>query len=291
MRAIHITHTVPFFARNSNTEKAYSIPDFELLSTILSALKWQEHNGSIRLYTDKQGFEYYRTQNMISIWDLGINTETLDNITKNIDFETFWAAGKLFALRHEISPCFMIDTDFIVWKNISTFIENKNDIICIHKEELFEGVYLPKEFLKTAKNYQFDETWSWNVKPCNAGFVYFGNREFKHYYTGEAIRFMKDNFEKPLENVSQMVFAEQRLMAMCADKQNIKIKTFIKSNNLSEQDVFTHVWGYKQVLKDNSAEREKFCKKIAYRLINDYPEKSSFLMKIPVIKRYIDDNK
>ena len=38
----------------------YYIEDFEILATILSALKWRENNGDIKMVTDERGAEYYK---------------------------------------------------------------------------------------------------------------------------------------------------------------------------------------------------------------------------------------
>ena len=282
MLAIHITHSAPIISR----KRKFIIPDYELLSTILSALKWREHNGKIRLYTDKKGFDEYRKQNLCWRWDAGIDTDTLEGVESIINFDVFWAAGKIFALRNEACPCVIMDTDFIVWENISDYIDNRNDIICIHKEELMEGVYLPKKNLKTAVGYQFDDSWSWSAYPCNTAFVYFGNKALKDYYTFESIRFMENNLEKPKENVSQMVFAEQRLLAMCAEKLKIDIKVFMQLINFDNQNKFTHLWGYKHILSNNSTEQLNFCKKAVKRILKDFSNEFNSLYNVPVIKKY-----
>ena len=44
--AFHSNWTSPFFIQNNLNE--YYIEDFEILTTILSALKWRQNNGSIK---------------------------------------------------------------------------------------------------------------------------------------------------------------------------------------------------------------------------------------------------
>lgn len=111
MNAVHVTHTAPFFTRSANRGKTYSISDYELLTTILSALKFRELNGNIGLYTDSVGYKYYEQQKMLKIWNSGINVDVLNNINDNVDFEIFWAAGKIYALKHQQAPCIIMDTD------------------------------------------------------------------------------------------------------------------------------------------------------------------------------------
>ena len=60
LKAFHVTHTQPAVARG---QQPY-IHDFELLTTIMSALHWRRHNGSIKLYTDTRGLNIYKAQNM-----------------------------------------------------------------------------------------------------------------------------------------------------------------------------------------------------------------------------------
>ncbi len=279
MRAFHVNSTKPFIQAGRNRSE-YRIDDFEILTTILSALKWREYNGSIKLYTDKLGLEYYQSLGITDVWDLGINTQVLEEIDR-INFQSFWAAGKLFALTEEKTPCVMMDTDFIVWKSIDSLIENNNSTIVIHREKLIEGVYLPKRHLKTANNYSFDRNWDWTELPCNTAFVYFGDSRLKDNYTEEAVRFMKDNLEDAEERVSQMVFAEQRLLAMCAKKLGIKIETFIDNiSKLNKQEYFTHVWGEKQRLRDDQSKKEEFCIRCIRRIVKDYPSWENKLFNI-----------
>lgn len=71
-----------------------------------------------------------------------------------------------------------------------------------------------------------------------------------------------------------MVFAEQRWMAMCAEHLNVPINELSTLKGLfdGKQQYFTHVWGYKQKLRDNPDEAEAFCQKCAGRLKHDFPE-------------------
>ncbi len=283
LKAFHITHTRPYHDQGAT----FHIEDFELLTTILSALQWRRKNGSIRLYTDSVGKEYYEREQMTFIWDEGINIQVLENIKETIDFSIFWAGGKLFALKDMPTPCVMIDTDFIVWENLSSKISNVEDVISIHREELMEGVYLPEELLKKAPNYRFDEKWDWNEKAANTALLYMGNNTLKEYYTSSAIKFMQNNLERPSELISQIVFAEQRLLAMCAKSSNVELKSFCKEEELQEQNSYTHLWGYKQTLRDQPDVALKFCTDVVTRLVSDFEEYNKQLYSIPVVRRYL----
>ena len=70
-----------------------------------------------------------------------------------------------------------------------------------------------------------------------------------------------------------MVFAEQRLIAMCASQMGKKIHTFSNLTELfgNKQRSYTHLWGYKETLRKDSAAAERFCQDCAMRLKHDFP--------------------
>lgn len=282
MNAIHITWTLPF----GNEGKNFYIEDYDILSTILSALKWREFNGDIRLFTDSNGAKYYESIGISEIWNLGIDTKTLDNHNYNIDPVMYWAAGKILALNSESAPCAMLDTDFIAWKDVKTMLDDKS-LAVIHREELVPEIYPPIEHIKTASGYEYDSEWSWSEPACNAAFVFFGNEKFKEYYTSESLKFMHNNFETNINNIIQMVFAEQRLMAMCAKKMNILIYSILNSPFDNNDGYFTHIWGHKSVLKLNLHERDAFCKKCIKRILKDFPDMIDKINRIESLKNYI----
>lgn len=118
MKAFHTAWAKPYFSSRPNLEKNvdnFVIPDYDLLTTILSALKWREKNGSIKLHADEISAEYYRRRGMEVIWDLGIDTSIESEINPNIDFGTFWSISKLYGLKKEEAPVMIIDRDFIIW--------------------------------------------------------------------------------------------------------------------------------------------------------------------------------
>ena len=284
MKAIHINWTGPFRYRNPN--KQYVVDDFELLTTIISALKWREHNGKIKLYTDKVGFEFYKNLNLTDLWDGGINISTLASIKEPINPNIFWAAGKIYAFRQESTPCIMMDTDFIVWNSINKKIINK-EIVVIHREHL-SHVYPHKEALVTSSDYKFDKKLCWKVRPSNTAFVYVQDATFKKNYTDEAIRFMTNNLDDSEDKIINMVFAEQRLFSMLAHKLNISIYELHDfDNNQNKNDkTFTHIWGYKDILRKSPDKRSAFCKKCIKRINSDYPDFGRKIMKINNLQQY-----
>ena len=62
---------------------------------------------------------------------------------------------------------------------------------------------------------------------------------------------MFNNYEKPKELVSQMVFAEQRMLSICADHMELPVTYLISDPfSLSNRDVI-HLWGFKSLLREN----------------------------------------
>lgn len=286
INAFHSNWTTPFF--KLNPDKEYYIEDFEILTTIISALMWRAKNGSIKMITDEIGASYYRKLGIDKIWDLGIDT-SLEKIDNSIDSNLFWAAGKIHALKNYEAPCVMLDTDFIVWDTIEDLLL-KSDISVIHKEEINPWVYPNKEYFSMKNGYLFDEKWNWTVLPSNTAFAYIADNKFKEYYTTESIKFMK-NLINSDDRIVNMVFAEQRLISMCAERKNIKINELMTLESLfsENQKLFTHTWGYKQEMKNDFNKRKEFCIRCINRIISDYPQYKDMLMNIKALEIYCNE--
>ena len=261
MNAIHIVSTAPFFAKKSG---AFSVEDFDLYCTVLSALNWKKYNGSISLYTDKAGAEYYRRIGLDGIWD-DIRICIPDDL-EGIDPLMFWAGGKLFALREADAPCVMIDTDFIVWQPLKL----GRELVAAHREELFPDIYPPIEYFRLKDHIL--PPFSRGVLPLNTAFLYLPNNDFKEFYVSQAIAFMKSAVSCE-DRLCYMVFAEQRMAAMCAEYTGTPVRTLLDKDHLFfPQGCFTHLWGAKQAMRDAPELREDFCRKSAERIRTEFPE-------------------
>ncbi len=277
--AFHSNWTKPFFAYKGDN-KEYFMEDFELLTMMLSALEWRKYNGSIKMYTDLTGKAYYERLGISHIWDLGIET-ILENIENEIDPFLFWAAGKLYSLEKVKTPCIMLDTDFIVWNKLCM---DKKGIYAVHRENLESGAYIGKESFDMKENYIFDKEWDWNELPCNTAFLYIQDMNFKDYYVKKSIEFMK-NCLNGKDTITNMVFAEQRLLAMCAKQKNVNINSLMEFNNINQQN-FTHLWGYKKELKNNISKRKDFCIQCIKRILYDFPEEEKTIANIEMLNKY-----
>lgn len=277
MNAIHINWTAPYRLK---TDVPYSAEDFELLTTILSALKWREKNGSIKMITDSVGMEYYEKNRLTRIWD-GVEC-ALDDI--DVNAKVFWAAGKIFALRSQSAPVVMLDTDFIVWESIDW--DKISGTAAIHFEDLYPDVYPGKEYFKM-RGYEFDADFDWSLRACNTALCLIKDERLLRYYTEQSIEFMRHADEEE-DTLKYMVFAEQRLLPMCAKKLGVEITAFSSLDRLFRdgEGCFTHTWGMKQQMRDNDALRYDFCRRCINRIVHEYPYMYTVMRDIDCLKRY-----
>ena len=269
MDAFHSLWTKPFMVRRSRSD--YEAEDFEIMTTILSALKWREKNGSVSLVTDSIGFNYIKALGLDRLYDGGIST-ALDNIPDFINPDIYWAGGKLYALREQSAPVVMMDTDFIVWEKL-LFDNIPAPAAVIHREDMYPDIYPdPSEFILD-DGYSLDPELDRDTLPANTAFLYIKDPDFLRYYTDTAIEFMEhtkraDNF------LTYMVFAEQRLISMCARKQGFEITALSDLGELFAhgEGCFTHTWGFKEQMRQNQKARALFLEKCRARILADFPE-------------------
>ena len=236
---------------------------YQLYTMVLSALKWRSFNGDITLVTDSKGRDMIVEMKLSDVWN-DIVTE-LDDIPGYIKPQTFWAAGKIYALRNRKAPVVSMDTDFIVWSALE--LEKAKTRLCvIHKETLNSTVYPD-----SMPYIEFDDGFSWSALPVNAAFMYIADKEFIERYTGYADMFMRSCPSD--DRLRPMVFAEQRLFSMTAEKLGIPVDTFSTLERLAGggDDRFTHIWGYKRQLETDADEKSRFTERLRSRIIKDYP--------------------
>ncbi len=282
MRAFASNWTRPYAMQHPG--QPYALPDYELLTTILSALMWRRYNGSICMLTDRVGDRYYRSLGLADIWDDGIHC-ALDDIPYTIDPSTFWAAGKLYALKTRSAPCVMLDTDFIVWSDIQPQLQ-LSALTVIHRESLQPDIYPEPNAFSLDSNYIFPSDWDWQQPACNTALCYFGDEMLRREYVAQAIDFM--HAVRGRDGLIYMVFAEQRLLAMCAHAMHVTIHSLSTSEQLfsGNQTDFTHVWGLKQGMQRDDALRQAFCERCAQRIARDFPPVRTLCANIPILRQY-----
>ena len=263
MRAFHVMRT-------HGRQTTCSFADFEVFTLLLSALKWREHHGEIKLVTDRAGWEHVRNLGIVEAWDeIDVSLDEMESL--HIDEGVFLAGAKLYALSKQSAPCVMVDLDFIVWRPLD-FAAYGTDLAVIHREGIDCGIYPPRGYFRFRDGWELPAWLDWETEPCNAAFVYFGAQDFICRYTDFALEFMK-MADVHTPDLSYMVFAEQRWMAMCAAQMKKQIHALSSLPELfgGEQRHFTHIWGHKSALRNDAALAEKFCRDCAARLSQDFP--------------------
>lgn len=264
MQAIHIISTAPFFAKHPNGK--YSLDKFELYSAVLSALSWKSFGDRISLAADTKGAEYIETLGISSVWDeiLPVIPDDLEGINPNM----FWAAGKLFALREIPAPVVMIDTDFIVWER-PTLPENR--IVAAHRENITPSVYPDPDGFKFKRSFSLRGI-NKNVLPMNTAFLYLPDESFKQYYVNRSIAFMKAA-EDCTDYLTYMVFAEQRLLSICAEECKVGSQVLMDKDELFfPRKDYSHLWGAKQVIRQDLQQMHDFCHRARERIKSDFAD-------------------
>ena len=78
--------------------KDVALADFELFTLIISALKWRQHNGIIRLIKDNAGAEYIYKRGLTDVWN---STEVILDEIKSLKMAM--CAEYLHVPIHELS--------------------------------------------------------------------------------------------------------------------------------------------------------------------------------------------
>ncbi len=250
----HVFSTKPFFAKEKNKGKEFSLPDFGLKTAELSALCWRRYNGPIYLITDAEGEAYFKKNGLEYAYD-GI-LPILETVNHGINPVRYWASGKIEALKMLKTPCAIIDLDLIVWKPLE--LQNSK-LTVAHVEHLVDFVYPPFSYFNMSRRYLFPSEWDRNVEPFNTAFNYIADEELKEYYVKEAIRFMQFERDTVDDGVKCMVFAEQRILGMCAEAKGIKAETLLDFDNIHvHQDCLTHIWSAKSLLFEEKEIRNEY---------------------------------
>jgi hypothetical protein len=294
VKAIHVISTRPTTNYYLSRPEAapYRQEDFEVLTTVLSALEWRRHNGIIRLYTDPVGSDFYARLGLIDLWDGGVDTRRLQAGSQTINCDVFWSFGKIVALRREKAPCCVMDTDLIVWDGIRHLVTA--EVMSLHEEPLDFAAYVGRDGLLAPPDFDWSGL-DWSVAPCSAALLVFKRDEFKDEYADRALSFMEDNpiLSEPGGALpAHPIFAEQRLLPMCARASGVRIGSFLRDYRGAElrsgrkNTTFTHLWNAKTLLHNNPKKRRGLCARLSRRILRDYPETADVLMRSELLRDY-----
>lgn len=262
------------------------MPDYELLTMMLSALKWRQLCGPITMVTDSAGAAFFARAGLAELWSEPPDT-LLDGIDAELDPLRFWAAGKLHALRSTSAPCVMLDTDMVIWENICPWLAD--DLVAAHREPLHPAVYPdPRMVFKIAQDYVYPSEWDFTVPAANTAFLYMPDDAFKTYYVDSAFAFMRALRNLDVDPTVSMCFAEQRVLPMCAAARGVTLHTLLDLFALDDQRFVTHLWGHKGELAASPESRVRYCLGCVLRILSDFPEWEGALAENPQTRHYLD---
>lgn len=285
MQAFHSFWSKPNCIKNDGH---IEIPDYELLVLILSALKWKQLNGPIKMITDSAGAAFFAANGLENLWSEPIDT-CLDGLDSNVDPFLFWAAGKLYAMKRVPCPCVMLDTDMIIWQNIGNLFQQ--DVIAAHAESLSSPVYPKPDVFCVRTGYEFPREWDFSVQPANTAFLYIPESSLRDYYATSAFEFMTSVEQSNVNPVVSMCFAEQRILPMCVAAKKGHVTYLLDNQELYRQQIATHIWGHKKILSETPIERDLFCVKCIKRILWEFPEWEVWLVKNAQTHRYMENIK
>ncbi|MBQ9647863.1 MAG: hypothetical protein IJV43_05830 [Oscillospiraceae bacterium] len=261
------------------------MPDYELLTLMLSALKWRQLNGPVKMVTDSAGAAFFARMGLADLWDEPPDT-SLDGMDPALDPERFWAAGKLAALRDTPAPCVMLDTDMIFWENIGDRLSSA--VVAAHREELDPAVYPdPAKAFVLADGYAFPAEWDFTLPAANTAFLYMPENGLREYYVNSSFAFMRALRNVDVDPVVSMCFAEQRLLPMCAAARGVELCTLLDQYALDEQRFVTHLWGAKNDFAASPERRVAYCLGCVLRILSDFPEWESALAENGLTAHYL----
>lgn len=228
--------------------------DFEALTWLWSGLELRRR-APLRLVTDERGLLAVQRAGIEWLYTGGIST-ALEAIPKEVNAEVFWAAGKLYAYREVPTPCASVDTDAVLLNPLRP----PAPVMALHQEDRHSGWYHSDAALFQRFGFG-DKEWDWTVDPINAGVVYLADKDLLRLYVDTAIGFMEEasRFYRTPAAAGQelpsnaMLFAEQRLLPMCARRLGQSVATITETPAgpgwMPCNPDCLHLWGAKHAFK------------------------------------------
>ena len=192
----------------------------DILLLLSSVYLWKKNHPSYttNLSVDKLTFELLESIYGTQLWD---NVEILPK-NNSIDKSVFWASAKLEKLRYVNGPAIIMDHDFLVYKNLSKYFNDK-PFFC-HEEN-------GKHYYDTSWNPFIREISHIVSRPkphaINCCFCYFPDSNFTNMYAKTSIELMQKFTELKVPNSRFLVFAEQLLLKHLLDFHNVKYDTLL----------------------------------------------------------------
>lgn len=307
MTGVFVNWTKPFVERKrlrghafkvyrDHESDEYTTTDQELLFTILSVGYWKKFNGPTKLYTDKVGFDYYRKNKMLKLWD-EVDVVTLENYD-SVDAGQFWTSGKSFAIGKQPLPFVFLDLDFIVRQKLPDWVfESK---VTIPYWEIPRGYYYPtKEQYESIKHWKPKENYAFNMLIPNTSFIYLNDESVQKEYLEEHLRAVntKDEIPEWFWLVTDQGLFGQSLRNNNVNPNSLTDKVFLAEYEFVDTPVgkaeaffykvehdkskdllnWHHVWFQKIVYNFNEEVRVNDCKNFYQEILSNLSEYSYML--------------
>ena len=299
MKGVFVNWTKPYVERKRLRGHAFSVyraqesdiymtTDQEILFTILSVGYWKKFNVPTKLFTDKTGFDYYRKNGMLKLWD-EIDVHTLENYDY-VDAGQFWTSGKSYAIGKQEGPFVFLDLDFIVRQKLPDWVFNSK--ITIPYWEIPRGYYYPtEEQYSQIKHWKPKDGYSYKMLIPNTSFLYINDSNVQKEYLEEHLKAVNTKDEVPewFWLVTDQGLFGQSLRNNNVIPQTLTDRVFLADTEYVESEVgradpffymlshdkskeqlnWDHVWFRKIVYNYDEGERVKDCKKF-YKEIEDF---------------------
>lgn len=294
---VHAFWTRPLLLAQATPDAMIELWDFEILTWLASALKIRRY-APLRLVTDTRGLQFVQRGGFDWVYSGGISTD-LDAIPADLNVSVFWAAAKLYALRSVEAPCVSIDTDAILWQ-----APNWNTpLVALHTEDRRWPWYADDETLFA--NFGFrNPGWDWSIDPLNTAVTHFARADLLEHYQETAIRFMVEysRFISRLGDAAEawihptsdpMIFAEQRLLPMCAARLGVPTSTLLslaQHGHLPPNPLCTHLWSSKAVYMSCAEARTTYVNHLIDDLWEHHPEARETLTRWNLDRHRVPDS-
>lgn len=283
-------HTVYTPVNRRGTHKIHDMMQFESLTMILSALFWKKFQGPIKLYCDRDFYEYIQLLGVTNMWD-EINTDILSQLDPDVNHDTFWAYSKMYVNSLQTEPFVSLDIDLF---QSQPYDYTTHDVVFSHIENtdssfdridnLTKHIYYPNYHNLTMFSERFKD-FNFDIGNCaiNVAVLAINKPEFYKEFIGYVNKFVKGNWFDPQEiethgferikllyhSSSLITFVEQRLLHSFVTAKNLTTKSilgidydagdqgWISPIDEMTNPGITHLWGWKVSYRTPEYEKDR----------------------------------
>lgn len=262
MLGIHTISTLPKRGGISYVK----MKKYEIMTMILSCLYWKKHQGPTKLYCDSVFYDYISDLGLLWLWDF-IDTRVLDDLPKDIDYNTFWAFPKMIVNSLQTTEFCNLDLDFFARKKIDL---DGYDLVASHIELSDDIEYFYPDYIAGLPKKSF-----------NVCFLKVSDLQTYRKYFEFALEFVLQNPTRKggSHKASLMIFVEQRLLyKFFEDKRTKVLETNFYDANIADflgerNDDLFHLWNLKEDFLDGFGElKEFYTNALDYEIMNYFPE-------------------